>query len=154
MNKTLLLSLSLLSLMTLIPSLTTAETISKDNAISVIAYTIYSEARGEGDYGMCLVASVIWNRSVEKHIDPRKVCLTPKQFSVWNGVDSPTISLRAETELRAWEYASILARDMLRGEFRPFTDANHYYNPSKCSPSWGAQMRDSFIYKNHRFGIL
>lgn len=154
MKRTSLLLLSLLSLATWIPSSTIAERISKQDSTSVIAYTIYSEARGEGNYGMCLVASVIWNRSVERHIEASEVCLQKKQFSCWNQRSFGTISLRAEKDRMAWKYASILASDIQKGRFRPFTNANQYYNPSLCSPSWGTKMKDSFTYKNHKFGRL
>lgn len=154
MKKTSLLLLSLLSLAILTPSLTIAEKISKQSDISVIAYTIYAEARGEGQYGMCLVGSVIWNRSQERNISAKDVCLQRLQFSCWNGISSPSVTPKAESDQKAWEYANMLAKDILSQRFKPFTTANHYYNPDISNPSWGSQLRSAFAYKHHRFGVL
>ena len=53
--------------------------------ILVIALTILGEARGEGFEGMAGVASVIQTRAIERKQTPSQVCLSPKQFSFWNG---------------------------------------------------------------------
>ncbi len=129
--------------------------ISKTSPHLVIAYTIYAESRGEGQHGMCLVASVIYNRSVEKSISAKAVCLKSKQFSCWNGItSSPPMSLKADADRKAWEYAKVLARDILNGKFKPFCNSNMYFNYSICNPTWAKYMTDTFIYKNHKFGTL
>jgi spore germination cell wall hydrolase CwlJ-like protein len=53
--------------------------------ILVIALTILGEARGEGFEGMAGVASVIQTRAIERKQTASQVCLSPKQFSFWNG---------------------------------------------------------------------
>lgn len=130
-----------------------ATVISERPPLLVISHTIYAEARGEGDYGMCLVASVIYNRSAERNLSAKEVCLQRKQFSCWNGHYCLPL-IKTEKQKAAFRMCTILAKDIIEGKFVPFTDANHYYNPYKCSPSWGKQLKRSFIYKNHRFGYL
>lgn len=121
---------------------------------NIIAATIYKEARGEDTYGMCLVASVIYNRSKERNISAKEVCLQRKQFSCWNGVSSMTLIFKNKQDQDAWDCALTLATDFENGRFKPFISANHYYNPSICSPSWGNQLKDVEVYKNHKFGRL
>ena len=53
--------------------------------ILVIALTILGDARGEGFEGMAGVASVIQTRAIERKQTASQVCLSPKQFSFWNG---------------------------------------------------------------------
>jgi len=127
---------------------------SNSREVFTIAYTIYAESRGESDYGMCLVASVIYNRSVEKCTTASAVCLQRKQFSCWNAGMQVYPIIKNEVDQSGWSFANLLARDIMNGDFKPFCSSNHYYNPSKCSPSWGPLMKESFTFKNHRFGRL
>lgn len=147
-------SLTLFSALTLAAQYSTAETISKQDDVSVIAYTIYAEARGEGQRGMHLVASVIYNRSIERGISAKDVCLQKSQFSCWNGVSSPSVSIKAEQDLKAWKFAINISNDIQSKTFKPSTTANHYYNPSIANPSWGSKMKDVIVYKRHKFGRL
>ncbi len=114
-----------------------------------IAWTIWAEARGEGQRGMALVASVIYNRSVERNMFVVDVCKQRKQFSCWNGVTNPKIPSGPQ-----WEYCLILSRGLVQGHFKPFCNSNHYYNPRLASPSWGNEMSDVFYFKEHKFGRL
>lgn len=67
-----------------------ADTDQFDN-LTILARTIWGEARGEGDIGMEAVASVIMNRANSKITwwgdDVRSVCLARWQFSCWNDSD-------------------------------------------------------------------
>lgn len=146
--------LVLLFLTLLLKSTSIAKQISKMDSHAVITYTIWAEARNQGEYGMCLVASVIYNRANIANTSERTVCLKRKQFSCWNGKKGVFTINPTGKDLIAWNHASILARDMISKNFAPFTTANHYYNPSLCSPSWGPKMKNSFVYKNHKFGCL
>ena len=51
----------------------------------VVALTILAEARGEGREGMELVAGCILQRSIDRNMTMRQVCLQRLQFSCWNG---------------------------------------------------------------------
>lgn len=56
--------------------------------LTIMAATVYMEARGEPFIGKCAVAHVIMNRTRE-NLGPIDVVLAPWQFSCWN-TDSPT----------------------------------------------------------------
>lgn len=107
----------------------------------IVALTILGEARGEGKCGMYAVGCVIQKRASERNLTPVKVCLQPKQFSIWNGVErgNGLIGLKPlikESELHyLWKspsmrYARELARAICQGREldQKFTaSANHYY---------------------------
>jgi len=116
----------------------------------VLALTLYWEARSEGDRGMELVASVIWNRAGGEIRDLRSVCLKPYQFSCWNGKSVEEVELPWHDDPE-WVMAQEIARKMVRGEFECSTSATHYYNPSLCSPSWAKQMQEILRTGNHVF---
>lgn len=117
-----------------------------------IASTLWMEARGEGCNGIDAVASVIYNRAKVKDGNAMAaVCLKRKQFSCWNG-RKHTVPAKAKGAM--WDYCLTVARRMAGGSFVPANNANHYYNPSRCNPSWGKSLKDSFVLGNHRFGRL
>lgn len=117
-----------------------------------IASTLWMEARGEGRNGIDAVASVIYNRAKVKDGNAMAaVCLKPKQFSCWNGRKN-TVPKKARGAM--WDYCKTVASRMVGGSFKPTNNANHYYNPALCNPSWGKSLRGAFVLGNHRFGRL
>jgi spore germination cell wall hydrolase CwlJ-like protein len=124
--------------------------------IEVVALTIYAEARGEDWFGMEMVATVIYNRAGGKAEKMAAVCKAPKQFSCWNG-EGP-ISFVPIKDVQAWVEACELAGKLFSGTFTAiplFVDdtiiaADHFYNPSVCSPSW-AEGKICATVGNHRF---
>lgn len=122
-----------------------------DNGLYVVALTIYHEARGEGVRGMEAVASVIYNRSVERKMSVVDVCLQKDQFSCWKFHEVPKGDVVLKMD-RAFEVCMNLAMHLIRGTFKPTLSANHYYNPKKCRPKWGRAMRCVKVIGNHRFG--
>lgn len=127
--------------------------------VGIIAETIWREARGEGITGRKAVASVIVNRMRERRKIGSAVCLEHEQFSCWNGCVprfgsmpwSGKVGL-CRTDSTIWNECMVLAREVSSGKFKVITSANHYYNPSKCSPSWSRKMRNVRTIGNHRFG--
>jgi len=118
----------------------------------LIACTLFYEAGGESLQGKQAVASVIYNRAQDNSGDIRKVILKPKQFSCWN-----IRKTKQRTKLpqgRAWNDCQKIAGKIVAGTFKPTISANHYYNPSLCSPSWGKALRGKVTVGNHTFGEL
>ena len=119
-------------------------------AEETIASTLWLEARGEGKEGIKAVASVIANRSKKSGKTMAYECLKEKQFSCWNG-RARVVPSKAKGKM--WDYCKSVARDMVRGNFKPTIKATHYYNFHICNPKWGAKMRNTIIIGNHRFGL-
>jgi spore germination cell wall hydrolase CwlJ-like protein len=115
----------------------------------IIALTLLMEARGEGIKGMMMVAQVINNRAIERGMSLTQICLQPKQFSCWNGINNSNLIY----ELQSPKYSKLLltkegeialgiAREMVIG-FKPFSSEkkyNHYHNTS-VSPKWAANKK-------------
>lgn len=131
------------------------------NPVSLLAATIIREAAAEPEYGQIAVGVVIRNRV--NH--PRwwgdtweSVILKPWQFSCWNfatveggGVDAVAEKINAYQKRGTWSHfadiASRLYSDAIPDELAL---ADHYYNPTIASPSWGAGKVVCDI-NNHRF---
>lgn len=123
------------------------------DAVNVVARTLYMEARGEGEDGLKMVMTVIWNRSSGDKEEFASECLRYKQFSCWNGVAAslktpsgysiqiPKGALKAGMEQKMWSRCQDLARSMFDGTFRPVnSEWNAYYNPDKANPNWKSQL--------------
>lgn len=119
-----------------------------------VAYTIYAEARGEENLGMCYVASVIYNRSQERNMTAWDVCKQKRQFASWNVARPGIPVINNDTDRAIWQYCLILSNDIIEGKFKPFCKSNHFYNPNHADPSWAESLFDSFMYKRHRFGRI
>ena len=138
----------------------------------VVAETLWLEARGEGLRGIEAVASVIVNRTEReirkghKALRPElmaAVCLKPRQFSCWNGMQCLKVASRliaekeftTEDERRTWEYCVSTATRMIRGEFDAVGPYTHYYAMTlKSAPSWSRGLRETARIGNHVFGRL
>jgi spore germination cell wall hydrolase CwlJ-like protein len=122
-----------------------------------LTYTIYREACGEPLLGKKAVASVIYNRAVKSGKSFEYECLKYKQFSCWNGIVNkkrPPLKLNNSLDVKAWDESYAIAILMVNGVFKPIGVWNHYYNPSKCSPSWGDKMTHVDYIGDHKFGKL
>ena len=119
------------------------------NILFIIALTLWGEARGEGEEGMKMVASVIWNRAENRDMSLDDVCMQPRQFSSWN---NGAISLN-EDQLKSkeWRMCMMIAADMVEMKFVPITTADHFYNPEITSPIWADKMKFVYKYGNHVF---
>lgn len=139
------------------------QTIPTPDDLTVLAKTLWAEARGEGQAGMIAVAWVIRNR-----VDDGKpkswwgegytgVCMKPWQFSCWNTNDANYQYLRGSKPIPAKEYAAALeaAQLCIVGTVDPTGGATHYYSTSMSTPpKWvkGAtktvQIGRHIFYKN------
>jgi spore germination cell wall hydrolase CwlJ-like protein len=130
-------------------------------AILILAYLLWHEARGEGKLGIDHVASVVVNSAPDNGLDQCfNLCyeaLKPGRYDSMKGktahdIDIPKKNNKKEEEM--WAYCIQTASLMCRGKYTPINTATHFYNPKKCSPSYGPQFKDAFEYGNHRFGRL
>lgn len=129
-----------------------------DDAVSVVARTLWGEARGEGRVGMAAVANVIANRvslGWRGAADAIDVCLARKQFSCWNDGD-PNLA-RMERVMRAPDAAYLdacdIARRMLAGDLPDRTDgATHYFvSTLRPRPRWAEGQTPSQVIGQHEF---
>lgn len=102
----------------------------------IIADTLYMEARGEGEHGQRAVATVIYNRAQNTGKTFEAVCLQPFQFSCWNTSRTRKITPRRRSDVKAYNLCLQIENELLKGNFKPLGDWNHYYNPRLCSPKW------------------
>lgn len=122
------------------------------------------EARGEGNEGLNLVLTVIWNRAAGLPEFLADKCLERKQFSCWNELPNKTPgtyvinfpkSVLAGKECSTWNKCQELATNAVEGTFTPVNDYwNSYYNPHKCNPDWGSQLTNATVVGHHRVGSL
>lgn len=120
------------------------------NDVNDVAWTIWAEARGESYQGKVAVATVIYNRAMERRLTYQEVCKQRLQFSCWNGKKSVTYPVKNKMFKQCLE----ISKQLHSGMFNPTSNWNHYYNPSLCNPSWGTKMYNVKIIGNHRFGRL
>lgn len=136
----------------------------KEKAINVVARTLWMEARGEGDIGLNMVMTVIWNRAGGNPEHLVEKCLERKQFSCWNNISNKTPrtysikfpkSALAGKECSTWNKCQKLATSAIEGTFTPVNNYwNSYYNPHKCNPDWGSQLTKATMVGHHRVGSL
>lgn len=124
-----------------------------DQDLPWIARTAYGEARGEGYYGMRLVAEVIINRMKDRRWPKtaKGVVLQKWQFSCWNSNDpnrEAILSVNLHNPFyREAYHATINAakmEDISKG-------ANHYFSMSIKMPWWAKKMKHTLTYGRHRF---
>ena len=120
----------------------------------LIALTIMGEARGEGEEGMRLVASVIYNRANGNKYAMADIATDPAQFSCWRKED-PSLALMHKyqetvSDAKAYETAIAIALEMKSGNFNPTTTATHYCRKD-CKVWWRSAMAVVGKHKNHIF---
>ena len=128
--------------------------------IDVIAYTIYTEARGESYKGKRAVASVIVNAATQKRRTLAQECLKPYRYEgmkhVRNTGEVPQwfvdARISALPDLTARSVSYYLAGMMLRGDFESVGPWNMFYSGSE--PYWSKMMSDSCVIGEHTFGYL
>lgn len=126
----------------------------------IIALTLYLEFGGEPINALWAGASVIYNRSIERGQTYRQVILDHEQFSCWNkGTESWRAMKRKKVQTIKEDYEYYLhcraiAKKMMNEDFKPTTNANHYFNPRYADPPWRSKLTEKRIYGNQVFGRL
>lgn len=129
-----------------------------DEEVSIVARTLWGEARGEGKRGMQAVASVILTRKRMAWLGARSaaaVCLARKQFSCWNP-DDPNVALLgriARAPDAAYVMAETIAREVVAEDLEDITfGATHYVATTlRRRPSWLAGKRPCIVIGRHEF---
>lgn len=117
---------------------------------NAIARTLWAEARSEGEFGIRMVASVIYNRAGGEASRMYRVVTKPKQFSCWNAGE-PRVEVRTPGDIQAWDICVGVAWDLVRGRFIPITEATHFEKAGGKVPRWATRMRLVRTYGRHNF---
>ena len=113
-----------------------------------LAMNVYHEARGEVIEGQMAVAHVTLNR-VNHHKFPETICdvvYQNKQFS-W----THTIKDKTPWEIKAWNQAKVIARDVMIGNTVDPTNGATFYHANYVNPYWTKSMEVSKVIGLHIF---
>ena len=116
----------------------------------IVALTILGEARGEGMEGMAGVASVIQTRMIERKQSASQVCLSPKQFSFWNGGVSES-SKRKLLATPQGKNALYLADLVVHKQLQSIVKGANHYHAISVAPKWARDARLVATIRNHKF---
>ena len=131
--------------------------------VDIVSETLWQEARGEGEWGIRAVASVISNRAKSANRTLEDTCLRKSQFSCWNNRARPSMfasrpwiakSGLTTLEKSRWNLCRTIAYEMATGAFKPTITSTHYYAHNKVKPSWAAKLRKRQVIGNHTFGVV
>ncbi len=131
-----------------------------NQAIKIVAQTIYGEARGEyykengGLPSLIAVGNVIYNRynnSGEKLIE--NVCIKPKQFSCWNSNDpNRQVIANIPEDDPIYKLCVETAKNVISGSWPDITKGStHYYSVSIKPPYWAVGHKPQIKIGNHLF---
>lgn len=131
-----------------------------DEEITLLAKTIYGEARGESLSGMEAVANVIMNRV--KHAQNigsywwgktvKEVCLKPFQFSCWNASDPNAAILKKELNKDdVFQICTRVAIRAIRGLLQDNTKGATHYHSKSVHPKWAHTAVPCAQIGNHLF---
>jgi hypothetical protein len=132
---------------------------------TVVALTVWGEARGEPVAGQVAVAWVIKNRAQSRQQSLATVCLARWQFSCWWGQDANAVAVRERAyrvltgEVVAdppWLRVLTLVTQVLVGAIPdPTRGANHYLTTSLYHdphrPAWAATLPVATVIHRHTF---
>ena len=134
------------------------------SCLLALTLTIYTEAGGEGNRGMEMVADVVATRAVEKHY-PDTVCkvvlqkgqfdwtkrLKSKDFNGLLTKQKRILKSRPQTEREreAYAQAMFLASKVMKPGYKPKYRYTHFYSGTD-KPYW-AKGKKAFKHRNHYF---
>jgi spore germination cell wall hydrolase CwlJ-like protein len=116
----------------------------------IVALTILGEARGEGMEGMAGVASVIQTRMIERKQSASQVCLSPKQFSFWNGGVSEATKRKLLATAQGKD-ALYLADLVVHKQLQSIVKGANHYHAISVSPKWAKNTKLVATIRNHKF---
>ncbi len=127
-------------------------------ALTILAQTLWGEARGDGEAGMAAVAAVVINRWRTRYrgcTTVAEVCLDPAQFSCWNRNDPnrPALERVAAQPDAAFQAAGKIAALALGGQLPdPTVGARHYVATwLRDRPYWLNDKRPCAVIGRHEF---
>ena len=118
--------------------------------ILIVALTLLGEARGETFEGMAGVASVIQTRMVERNQSAKQVCLSPKQFSFWNGGVSESTKKKLLATAQG-KNALYLADLVIHKQMPDIVKGANHYHAISVAPRWARDARLVATIRNHKF---
>lgn len=140
------------------PPAPSAGELGEGDEVSIVARTLWAEARGEGRIGMEAVANVIANRERLRWrgaSNAAAVCLARKQFSCWNDGDPNLVKMERVMRSPDADFleACDIARQMLAGHLPDRTDgATHYFASTlRTRPDWAQGRSPCRVIGNHEF---
>ena len=116
----------------------------------IVALTILGEARGETFEGMAGVASVIQTRTIERKQTPSQVCLSPKQFSFWNGGVSEATKKKLLATPQG-KNALYLADLVVHKQMPDIVKGANHYHAFSVSPKWAKDTKLVAVIQHHKF---
>ena len=116
----------------------------------IVALTILGEARGETFEGMAGVASVIQTRTIQRKQTPSQVCLSPKQFSFWNGGVSEATKKKLLATAQG-KNALYLADLVIHKQMPDIVKGANHYHAVSVSPKWAKDTKLVAVIQHHKF---
>jgi spore germination cell wall hydrolase CwlJ-like protein len=116
----------------------------------IVALTLLMEARGEGEEGMKLVATVIFNRAAERKKTLREICLEKYQFSCWNKIENIEYYRKIFRCNVSGKTACRIADNMVLNGIRPINKEYTHYHTTNINPKW-SYGKTGNVYGNHIF---
>ena len=104
--------------------------------------------RGEGEVGQSAVMAVIVQRSLERNLSMKDVCLERKQFSCWNGKtykDLLPLLKTPQAKFAIWLQDHAHLVDLTAMQY-----ANHYH-ANYVQPYWSKNAKPLYTIGNHIF---
>jgi spore germination cell wall hydrolase CwlJ-like protein len=140
-----------------------ASVLAGEKESDIIAMTILGEARGEGEAGMYAVACVLKQRSINRGLTLKQVCLQNKlvkgrrihQFSCWNYTSLTQYGrnrakLKALLNTKQGEYAKRLASNIHNLKREYVKHADHYCTLN-INNYWTRKSKPVKVIGNHKF---
>ena len=129
--------------------------------VDVVAYTLYTEARGEGFEGKKAVASVIMNAARQKGRSLEAECLKPYRYEGMKQVrktgNVPQWFIKGEIgafpDRVAHAQCYYLAKILINGDLDTGFKANMFFSGNK-KPYWFSQLENVTTIGGHTFGYL
>lgn len=115
-----------------------------DDAIDLVARTLYGEARREPSETRFAIAEVVYNRAIQRSprfgLSVEAVCRQPDQFSCWNPGD-PSRSRTLSISLADPEIAECvtIARDLVAGRVGGLTLGADHFHHRRVSPYYSRE---------------
>jgi spore germination cell wall hydrolase CwlJ-like protein len=104
---------------------------------TVLALTLYREARGEGEQGMLAVGCVIRNRAIAYNKSIFEICTAKNQFTSMTVHDDPETTLWPSVSDVAWKSAQDIASKILNIGTQDITGGALYYaNVATTTSGW------------------
>lgn len=119
---------------------------------SLLAVTIWREARGESVEGMRAVAHVIRNRSKAWNQDWDKIISAKNQFTSMSHVEDSQLTMWPDDDSPQFKAIFEIASRVFEGKDVDLTNgAQYYWNPATATSQW---FRDEIAAKMQKVAVI